>query len=579
MPVRAHKMNHVNAFLLQIKERSDKLMNYFLIAFFAGGLLLSVFYDTWEVAIGVGSLSLLAYYSVKYLLPDSNLYQYVLSTVFAIFMAQYIYQMHGLFEMHFIAFVGSTILVTYQNWKLQIPIALVVVIHHALFGYLQYLGHEEIYFTQLEYMDLQTFIIHGILAGIIFFICGLWAHQLKKYSERHIEQTFEMGRIEEEKNKQEELFQMSENLKAANAQLVEAQQIASIGSWVWDIKNNEVQRSEEFFNIIERKPSEFANTPEAFFDCIHPEDIEQVKKIVSESKAELKPFEYEARIFMPDLSIKNIVAKGQASESSTGDIVKMHGTIQDITERKKHEQVIEESNKELRKSNHELDKFVYSVSHDLRAPLSSMLGVVTLIETETTDNSIAGDIKMLKNSIHKLDGFIKDILDYSRNARTDVNLQEIHFDELLNDIKGNLKHMASANANVDMRIHVKNGTSFLSDRVRLNIILNNLISNSIRYSKPDISDSFVEVHVDANETDARIVIKDNGIGIAKENQDKVFDMFYRISKKSVGSGLGLYIVKEMVEKLNGYLHLESQIDEGTQFTILIPNMHNIILND
>ena len=222
---------------------------------------------------------------------------------------------------------------------------------------------------------------------------------------------------------------------------------------------------------------------------------------------------------------------------------------------------------------------MYSVSHDLRAPLSSMLGVVGLIETETTDKSISGDITMLKNSIHKLDGFIKDILDYSRNARTDVELQEIHFDEMLNEIKGNLKHMASANSQVDMRIHVSNGASFLSDKVRLNIILNNLISNSIRYSKPGIPDPFVEVHVDANETDALIKIKDNGIGIAKENQGKVFDMFYRISKKSVGSGLGLYIVKEMVEKLHGHLHLQSEIDVGTEFTILVPNMHNIILNN
>src|SRR6478609_5200475 len=113
----------VDAFILQIKERSDKLMNYFL----------------------------LAYYSVKLFAPHSTLYQYVLSTVFGIFMAQYIYQMHGLFEMHFVAFVGSAMLITYQNWKLQLPLVLIVVLHHAVFGYLQYLGFDKIYFTQLDY--------------------------------------------------------------------------------------------------------------------------------------------------------------------------------------------------------------------------------------------------------------------------------------------------------------------------------------------------------------------------------------------------------------------------------------------
>src|SRR4051812_34618747 len=126
---------------LEVKQRSDRLMNYFLLSYFAGGMLLAFYYNTWIIALGVGGLSLAAYYSAKLLLPGSDLYQYVLSAVLGIFMAQYIYQMHGLFEMHFLAFIGSTILITYQNWKLQIPLMLVVVLHHALFGYLQNTGY------------------------------------------------------------------------------------------------------------------------------------------------------------------------------------------------------------------------------------------------------------------------------------------------------------------------------------------------------------------------------------------------------------------------------------------------------
>ena len=143
---------HIGEFLDQIKAKSDKVMNYFLITFFVVGLILAPFYDTWMVAVGVGSLSLLAYYSAKLILPNSDLYQYVLAAVLGIFMAQYIYQMHGLFEMHFIAFIGSAMLITYQNWKLQIPLTIVVVLHHATFAYLQYVGYEKIYFTQLDYI-------------------------------------------------------------------------------------------------------------------------------------------------------------------------------------------------------------------------------------------------------------------------------------------------------------------------------------------------------------------------------------------------------------------------------------------
>ncbi len=427
-----------DAYLAQVKHKSDRLMNYFLVSFFITGLVLAFFYDTWLVAIGVGSLALLAYYSTRLLLPRSDTYQYMVSAVFGIYMAQFIYQMHGLFEMHFIAFIGSAILITFQNWKLQIPLAAVVIVHHASFGYLQYIGYDKIYFTQLDYMTLQTFIIHGILATVVFFICGLWAFQLKKLNERQIEQNFEMGRYQEE----------------------------------------------------------------------------QLQK-----KALLK------------------------------------------------------SNEDLMKSNKELDRFVYSVSHDLRAPLSSMLGVVGLCEMGTADPFMTKNVALLKSSIKKLDGFILDILDYSRNSRLEVERQEIHFSDLLTDISGNLKFMgADDQRKVDIRTTIRNGVAFYSDKSRLGIILNNLISNSIRYQNPEAADPFVEVDVEVSASAAEIRVRDNGIGIGKENQQKVFNMFYRVSNKSIGSGLGLYIVKEAVEKLSGVIELRSELGKGCEFSIRLPNL-------
>jgi len=183
---------------LSIKRRSDNLMNYFLIGFFIVGLALAGYYDTWGIAVGVGGLCLVAYYSVKLLLPASDLYQYVLSAVLAIFMAQFIYQLHGLFEMHFFAFIGCAILITYQNWKLQIPLLIIVVLHHGIFNYLQYKGDTDIYFSRLEYLDLQTFSIHILLTAIIVFICGLWAYQLKKAGEIQIAQTVQMAALQRE---------------------------------------------------------------------------------------------------------------------------------------------------------------------------------------------------------------------------------------------------------------------------------------------------------------------------------------------------------------------------------------------
>lgn len=221
--------NPARAFLFSVQERSDRLMNYFLIGYFLLGLVFATFYDTWLIALSVGGISLLAYYSTKLILPSSDLYQYVLSTVLGLFMAQYIYQMHGLFEMHFFAFIGSALLITYQKWKLQIPMLVVVLVHHAIFGYLQNTGLEEVYFTQLAYFDLQTFAIHILLAAVIFFICGLWSYMLHKYNDVQVSQALEMAELQKEaqlslerKRNEEIQKQTNEQLRASNQALEKA---------------------------------------------------------------------------------------------------------------------------------------------------------------------------------------------------------------------------------------------------------------------------------------------------------------------------------------------------------------------
>ncbi|HEY4324321.1 MAG TPA: response regulator [Mucilaginibacter sp.] len=225
--------NQSNVFQFEVRKRSDQLMNYFLISYFLVGLILAGFYGTWLIAFGVGGISLIAYYSAKIALPDSSLYQYVLSAVLGIFMAQFIYQMHGLFEMHFFAFIGSALLITYQKWKLQIPILIVVTIHHASLGYLQDIGYSNVYFTQLGYFPLQTFIIHIFLSAVIFFVSGLWGYQLKKYNEVHILQTIQMTELQKEaqlsterKKNEEALEHSNKQLRESNIELEKARQTA-----------------------------------------------------------------------------------------------------------------------------------------------------------------------------------------------------------------------------------------------------------------------------------------------------------------------------------------------------------------
>ncbi|MCD0489535.1 response regulator [Pedobacter sp. MC2016-14] len=215
----AHITETLEAYHLNVKERSDRLINYFLIAFFITGLVLAGFYDTWTIALGVGGLNLLAYYSVKWALPESNLYQYVLSVCLGIFMAQFIYQMHGMFEMHFFAYIGSAILITYQNWKLQIPMLVFVIVHHMSLNYLQSLGYGEVYFTTFDYLETRTIVFHILLTGVIFFIAGLWGHHFHKYNGTQLSM---MAYIQEKKEHQELLEKLNHELKISNQEAVNA---------------------------------------------------------------------------------------------------------------------------------------------------------------------------------------------------------------------------------------------------------------------------------------------------------------------------------------------------------------------
>lgn len=230
-----------------------------------------------------------------------------------------------------------------------------------------------------------------------------------------------------------------------------------------------------------------------------------------------------------------------------------------------------DSNLELKKLNEEMDRFVYSTSHDLRAPLLSILGLLNIIENENTQYDIKGYLKLLRDSTVKLDRFISDIIDYSRNTRLDVNCVEVNFTSIIDESFKHLNYMPGCSTLLKL-INIDDHATLYNDDRRLSIIFNNLISNAIKYQKPDIEDSFVNIEAEITATELKVEIEDNGVGIEEQYLDHIFDMFYRASPEAKGSGLGLYIVQETLEKLNGQIEVESTFGQGTKFTVTIPNM-------
>lgn len=247
-------------------------------------------------------------------------------------------------------------------------------------------------------------------------------------------------------------------------------------------------------------------------------------------------------------------------------------THRDISSEKKSDQIQEIQNLELIKTNSELDKFVYSISHDLRAPLTSMLGLIDLsydCEIEERPELLS----MMKQSVVKLDDLITDILIYSRNKNTLIINEEIDFKNSINATRNNHLYMeGTENILIDVTIDQK--SPFVSDKIRITYILNNLYSNAIKYYDTNKNNSFLNISIHTDDTEAIITFEDNGIGIAEKDKIRIFEMFYRSTKLSTGSGLGLYILKESIEKMNGNIDLKSEIHKGSVFTISIPNLIN-----
>lgn len=242
---------------------------------------------------------------------------------------------------------------------------------------------------------------------------------------------------------------------------------------------------------------------------------------------------------------------------------------EEVQIRRKTEEKIKISNRKLRKANIELDNFVYSVSHDLRAPIASVLGLVNLAKKEKDVEMMQKYLLMIAQSAEQQDTFIKDILDLSRNARLEVGQEDILFKEMFNEIFEQLKYGAE-NKRVTKEIKINQKHHFKSDSKRLKVIFNNLISNAIRYSNG--KDPHIKIIGDIDDTIAKITVTDNGKGIPKKHLKNVFKMFYRATEDNAGSGLGLYIVKETIDKLRGSVNLDSQLAKGTTVTIEVPNL-------
>jgi signal transduction histidine kinase len=247
--------------------------------------------------------------------------------------------------------------------------------------------------------------------------------------------------------------------------------------------------------------------------------------------------------------------------------VRLNHHSEEVLNKKQEE--ITAQNAALTKTNAELDSFVYSASHDLRAPLASVLGLIHIARRSHDAREIQLYLDMMSERVNRLDEFIHEIIDFARNSRTDVQRDEVYVQQMVNQVLESLRSTLASQP-IDFYVDIPDDLCFHTDLTRLTVILNNLISNAIKYHDERKQQPFIRIAAVKGDAGYAITVKDNGIGIENEHQSRIFDMFYRASDRSKGSGLGLYIVKESVHKLQGSIILKSQPGEGSTFTVEIP---------
>ena len=272
----------------------------------------------------------------------------------------------------------------------------------------------------------------------------------------------------------------------------------------------------------------------------------------SQSEISLKSSKGEELHF--DVSVTNHIHNNQIG----GLVIFLH----DVTERK-------EEVKKLESANHHLDHFIFKTTHDLRAPVHSALGLANLAEKADEADRLHY-LSLLKSSLLQLDALIEEVNHFYKNEKLAILRERIPVRQLVQDEIQRLRNLPEA-ANIRIDYSIQEEAALYSDPVRLKTILTNILSNSIKYSDPAKSNQFILIAVHVFADQLFLSIADNGIGIERDYQPKVFDLFFRANDQQKGTGLGLYIVKDTVTRLGGKIVLQSEPGQGTTFTVTLPN--------
>lgn len=506
----------------------------------------TVFFPYYILAILGGLVSFLLNRSGKY--TAATLVQLLFINILIFIFADVDHPYGGVFFYFVPCSVIGLILFNYYNRFLSIVFALLP-IPLALIAFYTDLNiiPPPSYEPHMVRMNFISNLIIGILSGgfVVYFLIN---------RNREVEQS---------------LIQTSTDLKKSEERFLMALHGTKAGVYEWKLAQNTIYVSSDWKRLLGYEDHELNNLkPEDFSKMVYPEDKTRTQQLIDEHMVLQKSYQNEIRFLNKNGVYKWFQDSGVFKQDENGNTV-LVGTLIDIDSRKRNEAELALKNEQLAKTNEELDRFVYSASHDMRAPLSSLLGLIHLSEKTDKPEEVALFLQMMKDRIKTMEGFIKEVTDYSRNTRLGLTLAPVKLETMAREVLQTLAYSV-VNKKVRIEIQIDPTLEILTDPNRLKVIINNLVSNAYKYHQFDQPDPFILISAIKKDDYVLITVKDNGTGISKEHHSRIFDMFYRASESSEGSGLGLYIVKETLDKLDGSISVQSTAGEGAEFTVTLP---------
>jgi len=422
----------------------------------------------------------------------------------------------------------------------------------------------------------------GILVSVLILIVAITKETQRKYVEQieqaniHLqEEAIQRKQAEEELKKHRdhleelvgertaELEKSNEQLRASETSLAHAQRIAHLGSWDWDIVNNTLHWSDEIYRIFGLEPQQFGATYEAFLNTVHPDDRAFVQKSVDEALYQNKPYSIEHRIVLPDGSVRVIQEQGDVTFDDSGEPIRMLGTVQDITERKKMEEQLIVTDRLA-----SIGELSSGIAHELNNPLTGVIGFSELLLDRDLPDDIKEDLEVINREAKRTAGIVRNLLTFARKHDTEKRLVNINsIIEKVLELRAYEQKVS--NIEVDTQF-TSDLPEIMADGFQLQQVFINIIINAEHFMKEAHGRGTLTITTEQVGDIIRASFADDGPGIAEENLGHLFDPFFTTKEVGKGTGLGLSISYGIITDHGGRIRAESELGKGATFIIELP---------